>query len=282
MRRLALLAALAAILVPAASAQARPCTRIARPGTSLRAFTASLRAGDVGCLRAGTYGRRGHIAEIGHSGRPSRRIVLQPYPGDGRPRILGQLEMSGNYVTVQGLLFDGPAGVIDGLKAIMVRIDGDHAVLTRDEIRDGQDQGVYLETAVAARVVDDYIHDNGDFADPGQANLDHGIYFASGSGLVAGNVVAHNYAYGIQLYPGPTHVTVTGNVVYGHGRGGVIVGGDPGGPQPSAIRVQGNFMADNALVPVTVVPPATPLVRDNLLAQPGGRPRVRLIDRLWG
>jgi hypothetical protein len=76
-------------------------------------------------------------------------------------------------------------------------------------------------------------------------------------------------------------VLVTHNVIYGHGRGGVVVGGE-GARQPRDITVEGNLMAENALAPVTVVAPATPLVQGNLLAQPGGRPRVRLIDRLWG
>ncbi len=45
--------------------------------------------------------------------------------------------------------------------------------------------------------------------------LDHGIY-ASGRGLVvSGNVVRHNSAYGMQLYPHFRNSTVSGNLVYG-------------------------------------------------------------------
>jgi hypothetical protein len=282
MRRLAVLAALALPLACAGAAQAGPCTRVVRPGIDLRKLARSLRAGDVACLRAGTYGRRGTYAAIRADGRPGRRIRLTAYPGDPRPRVLGQLEVAGNWVTVDHLLFDGPAGVLAGLKAIMVRVDGDHVRLVDNEIRRGQNQGVYLETAEHALVAGNYVHDNGDFADPARANLDHGIYFASGSGVVEGNVLAHNYAYGMQLYPSARSVVVRDNVIYGQGRAGVLVASAPGSPAPRDNLIATNLFADNALGAVQVLAPARAAVRSNLMLGGPAATAVPLVTRLWG
>jgi parallel beta-helix repeat protein len=282
MRRLALLAAaVVALLACAGDARAASCTRVAHPGADLDAFTRSLRAGDVGCLRSGTYGRRNDYASLARSGTASRPVELTTYPGDPPARIVGQMEVAGNHVTVRRLLLDGPAGVIDGYKIVLLRVDGDHAQILDNEIRRGGNQGIYLETAYDALVARNYVHDNGDFPDPARANLDHGIYFASGSGLVENNVVADNYAYGIQLYPSASSVTVRGNVIYGQGRAGLLVAPAEGKPLPRNDVVAGNLFADNALGSVQILPPARATVRGNLSLGARG-PAFSLVARPWG
>ena len=56
---------------------------------------------------------------------------------------------------------------------------------SESEVRDAESQGVYLDGADDVRLVGNHIHDNGDKDDPAVANLHHGIYFKSGSGVIA-------------------------------------------------------------------------------------------------
>jgi parallel beta-helix repeat protein len=88
--------------------------------------------------------------------------------------------------------------------------------------------------------VDNYIHDNGRFDDASHANLDHGIYIGEGSGVIEGNRIEHNYAYGVQLYPKAHDVTVRNNVITRHGRAGVIIAEDAANNQVVDNTVNGN------------------------------------------
>ena len=68
------------------------------------------------------------------------------------------------------------------------------------------------------RILRNYIHRNGQFGRPEMANLDHGIYFDSGSGVVANNFLVGNLAHAVQLYTEPQDVRVVHNTMVGHGR----------------------------------------------------------------
>lgn len=99
---------------------------------------------------------------------------------------------------------DNPKG-----EQVQVWLQGANLELNTSEVRDNAyHAGIYAYKATNARILRDYVHDNGDRTQPNQANLDHGIYFDSGSGLVANNVIEHNYAHGVQLYPSPHDVSV--------------------------------------------------------------------------
>jgi len=233
------------------SASAATCTKTATATTNLRGFLETLVPGDVACLHAGTYGAVNTWAPMYTSGNASSRITLQGYPGEAKPVIRGLLAIDGDYNTVSGLVFDGPAGVIDGQKQVTLWVDGDHAIVSGNEIKENHQQGIYIETAEDVKIVGNYIHDNGVFADPGRANLDHGIYFASGSGLIADNVIEHNYAFGIHLYPSPHDVVVEHNTIVGHGKAGIIVGAEPGYPAPTNNRIVNNILASNSQNAVT-------------------------------
>jgi Right handed beta helix region len=97
--------------------------------------------------------------------------------------------------------------------------------------------GIYLHDATGARITRNWIHANG-----GHFNLDHGIYWFSGDyGLVADNIVQHNYANGIKLAPDAQAVRVVENTVDGNGRSGILVGGD------STYTSSNNIVANNIL-----------------------------------
>jgi Right handed beta helix region len=138
-----------------------------------------------------------------------------------------------------GILFDGPTGPVQASTAdnpdgeqVQVAVGGedqpvDRVEISGCEIRDsGWHAGVYLEEADGVRLIGNYIHDNGDFADPSQANQSHGIYWHSGSGLIANNLIEHNVARGIQLYQQPHDVTIAHNTIVRNGKTGIQFAND--------------------------------------------------------
>ncbi len=99
-----------------------------------------------------------------------------------------------------------------------------------------------MADATNVRIVGNYIHDNGDRSDSSQANLDHGVYWSSGSGVVANNVIENNFAYGVHLYPNASGVLVEQNTIVGNDKGGVIIA-----EAAANNRVINNVVANNAL-----------------------------------
>jgi hypothetical protein len=143
----------------------------------------------------------------------------------------------GSYLRFSGFLFAGPTGQVKEITAenpkgeeVEVGIFGDYDQISNSEIR-GSDwhAGIFLSGADHVSIVGNYIHDNGD-TDPCcnrlQQNASHGIYFDSGSGVIANNVIEHNLARGVQLYTGPHDVLVTENTIVRNGRAGVQVATD--------------------------------------------------------
>jgi parallel beta-helix repeat protein len=233
--------------------QTTACTKVATPGINLRAFTDTLLPGDVGCLRAGSYGARGTENFITVSGTASAPITLKGYPGDAKPTILGFFPIGGQYLVISGLLFDGPTGLIPGNpygERPPISIYSSNVEINHCEIRNSLEHaGIYLQDAYNARLIGNYIHDNGNFSNPGTANLDHGIYFGSGSGLIANNIIEHNYAFGIHLYPSASNVIVQQNTIVRNGKSGIIIADDPGDTSnvpPTNNLIVNNIVAYNA------------------------------------
>ena len=87
--------------------------------------------------------------------------------------------------------------------------------LDHNEITGQTESGAFISGSDSVRVLANWIHDNGTTHD------DHGIYFCSGKdGLVANNVISHNYDYGLQLYCGatyPVNPLITANTVVYNG-----------------------------------------------------------------
>jgi hypothetical protein len=217
----------------------------------------TVRAGDTVLFRAGSYGAPApEYQEIAAGGLPGAPITFAGCPGDPKPAISGWFILKGDHVTVSGFVFDGPTGAYpanDGSRQDQapVEIQGDDVTLTGSEIRESQSGGGLLvgastDPAVRFTIAGNWIHDNGEFSDPGEANLHHGIYAQYGSGLIANNLIAHNYASGVQLYPSPSGVLVGGNTIVGNGRAGVIVGAERGPPAPTGNRIVGNVIAGNS------------------------------------
>ena len=228
----------AACPVPAGARYVAPSGHDSNPGSreqpwrTLAKTEAAAGPGQTVVLRAGSYGARGTVTRLARSGSPGAPISFVSEPGEPAPTILGQVRVEGDHRRLCGLRFEGPTGPIangtassEGGEDVQLWIMGDQVELTRSEVLGNRwHAGVYLFRAEQTRLIGNYIHDNGQFGRPAMANLDHGIYFESGSGLIADNLIEHNLAHGIQLYPGPANVTVRGNTITGHGRAAIIFG----------------------------------------------------------
>lgn len=204
------------------------CTKVLNAGGNLQNFINSLNAGDTGCLRAGVHGSRGSSTYFSRNGTVDNPIVLKSYPGDSKPTILGHFAITGGNLTISGFVFDGPTGPSSPStpENVLVAIyDKSNVIFSDNEVKNGQwHAGIYIWEATNVKILRNYIHDNGQFNNPAMANLDHGIYWDKGSGIIANNVIEHNYSYGIQLYTAPNNVKVLNNTITGHtGRGGIII-----------------------------------------------------------
>jgi parallel beta-helix repeat protein len=258
-----------------ASPSGPACTKVATPGINLRAFTDTLAPGDVGCLHAGTYGARGVETFMTVNGTASAPITLKGYPGEAMPTILGYFPIGGQYIVISGLLFDGPTGQIPGIsdpETAQISIYGSNVEINHCEIRNSRGHaGIYLESAFNTRLIGNYIHDNGNFSDPATANLDHGIYFGSGSGLIANNLIEHNYAFGIHLYPSASNIIVQQNTIVRNGRSGIIIADDPDDPgnlPPTNNLIVNNIVAyntQNSIISYALPCGGNNIVRKNLV-----------------
>jgi hypothetical protein len=227
--------------IPANARHVSPSGSDGNPGTAgepwktLDHAAAAAGPGDTVVLHPGSYAGPGQITRLSRSGSAAAPIVFVGEPARPRPRVMGQLRIEGDHVQVHGVLVDGPTGPVadrtsdnPGGEDLELWIRGSQTVLEDSEVRDSRwHAGVYVsDGASGVRVARNHIHHNGDFGEPDQANLDHGVYWDSGSGVVADNLIDHNLAYGVTLYPLAADVLVTRNTITGHGKGGVLVSED--------------------------------------------------------
>src|SRR5256885_6437705 len=135
------------------------------------------------------------------------------------------------------------------------------------EIRDGTFHAGLYEEGCNNTISGSYIHDNGNgTSDSGHA-LDHGIYWSdmpstcTNGGLIANNIVEHNWAKGIQLYCGVNttngqpceksadvlqNITVVENTVVDNGGQGIVVWSTSNGNNVVANNIL--YCNNNALV----------------------------------
>lgn len=209
-----------------------------RPWRTLSRALPALRPGDRLLVRPGTYGARGTVTEVESGGVPGAPVTIAGVSGQARPRLLGHVEVSADHVRLSRILFEGPTGPVkprtpDNPKGEQVQIaveEADHVEISDSVVRGSRwHAGIFLSEADHARVVRNCIADNGD-RDPAavrfQANQSHGIYWSSGSGLLANNLVTSNLARGVQLYEHPHDVTVAHNTIVGNGRAGIQFGAE--------------------------------------------------------
>jgi hypothetical protein len=207
----------------------------AAPGTKDHPFRTvqrlvdSLRRGEIGCLRGGSY-------RIPRSGLEIRRrgFTLRSYPGE-RATIKGITEIlpSATNVTLSKLNFVG-----DGT-AITVKTYSSGTTISDSDITNNRLGGSCLllgssyGTAERPKILRNRIHDCG--LGGRSYPSEHGIYADSVSGgEISGNLIYNiNQGYAIQFYPSAKGLTFDHNVVDGGPttlRGGITFAGGASDP----------------------------------------------------
>ncbi len=225
---------------------------IQAPWRHLQKAFDTLTAGQVACLRAGTYEPVGtynspsYRQTFSRTGEPGNPIVIRNYPGETAV-VRGEVVIKGSYLkllgtpTSGGLVFQGPLGPdasgIRGKGASQVWLDRCHnVVLDHVEIRNNDfHAGLYVSEVSDVQILGCYIHDNGRFDADTDAmgqhplNVDQGIYWAASSGTnrIANCLLEHNRAANLQLFAGSgkiTGLTIVANTIVKAMNSGVIIG----------------------------------------------------------
>jgi hypothetical protein len=225
---------------------------LAEPWKTLqKAFDTAI-AGQTVCLRGGIYSQyvdasAGFNQVEKRSGAPEKPILFTNYPGE-IAEIHGSTKIYGSYIIFQGtpndtrncsathpcgLIFEGSSGYVLNAVSILNSSGPGHVVLDHVEIRKGNyHAGLYQEGCNNA-ITGSYAHDNG----IQNRNEDNGIYWSKtpadckNGGLIANNLVEHNFSKGIQLYADasdstPAYVVVYGNISVNNGAQGAVIWGD--------------------------------------------------------
>jgi hypothetical protein len=246
-------------LLPAAGiglplAMATPCSRFAAPYGSDRArgtlnapfrtvqrLVNSLRPGQTGCVREGTYTAPVRIAR---GGRPGARVTLTAYPGE-TATIVGRFEIveGADYVTVTGLRLDG----VNPTRLPSPMVDSNHVTFSYDDVTNdhtGICFGIGSATwgwATATMITHDRVHDCGQTFRGD--NRQHGFYIGAATDTtIEWSLIYDNAARGIQLYPDAQHTTIEHNIIDGNGEG-IMISGE-GGMASSYTDVFDNIVSD--------------------------------------
>jgi hypothetical protein len=239
-----------------------------RPWRTLEAALERLQPGATVVVLRGTYGARGRTINARRNGTAKAPISVTGPPHGRRPVIRGFVRMAGSHLRFSRLVFDGPTGRVQPTRRdnprgeqVVVAITGDDVTISGSVVRDSAwHAGIYVDGSEGARLVRNHVYANGNRSDRSHANVDHGIYWARGSGLVANNVIERNVARGIQLYPRANGVLVAHNTVVDNGKAGIQVGdgatknviasnivafNDGSGIRSSDLRLSGNHVINN-------------------------------------
>ena len=196
-----------------------------RPFRSAQRLVASLRRGQVGCLRAGSYRES---VSFGRSGSASAPITLRSYPGE-RARLVGIVTVRASWVRLAGLNFEGD-GSMNTIKIYSSDVVVEDSDIT-NKLR-GRSCMMLGSNDGAGGAVRTIVRRNRffDCGAPENDNKDHAIYAANlADGRIEDNVFTNSAGKTIQLYPNADRNVVTHNVIDGGPdtvRGGIVIGGD--------------------------------------------------------
>jgi parallel beta-helix repeat protein len=223
-----LVASAAAALAIASPAGASPsCKRVASPkgsdsaaGTVASPFksgqklASSLRPGQTGCFRAGSFS--GPISV----GVPN--ITLTSYPGE-RATLVGYLSVgaTGSGATIKGLNIDGRPAIATP------QISGDNVTFARNDVTNHNSAICFTVGGSGYRpqntvIRNNNIHNCGTLP---ASNFDHGIYIDDATGtIVRANWIHDNADFGVHIYPNGDSSLVTGNIIDSNGEGVIFAG----------------------------------------------------------
>ena len=170
-----------------------------------------LAPGQRALVRAGTYSEN---LVLNHAGTAAAPISVESYPGE-RPVLDSagshplQVLNTGAYFRFRGFVIqDSPlttGGNVDLL--------GHNLEISGNEIRNGVDQGIYVdEDSHHVQILGNWIHNNGQ----GIVEQSHGIYLKGDDHLVVNNQIHdHPAGFGIQVYDRNSRSIIAANTITG-------------------------------------------------------------------
>ena len=225
---------------------------LAEPWKTLQKAFDTATAGQTVCLRGGIYPQyvdasAGFNQVEERSGAPEKPILFTNYPGE-IAEIHGSTKVYGSYITFRGtpndthhcspthpcgLIFEGSTGYVLPGVSILNSSGPGHVVFDHVEIRKGNYHAGLYQEGCSNAITGSFVHDNG----IQNRHEDNGIYWSrtpadcKNGGLIANNLVEHNFSKGIQLYAGasastPAYVTARGNISINNGSLGAVIWGD--------------------------------------------------------
>lgn len=145
-------------------------------------------------------------------------------------RILGLAMIRAPGITFRRCLFEGPTGPVGNDQAgsngeqIQIRAISAAGTVTFDrcEIRKNGWRAGLLSEAPNLQMRGCHVHDNGG-TQPAEWNLQHGVYWAAGGGLIVDSLIENNRTFGVQMYPGPVGAVMRHTMVRRNRKGGLVI-----------------------------------------------------------
>jgi hypothetical protein len=187
---------------------------------------------------------------IGSAGTSTSRIVFvsdtkwgAKVTGDGSTYYAFGLE-SGAYRDIVNFdVTPNYTGASQGIEMVGI---GDRAIGNHIHNLPGVSGGGAGVNVVAdhQQVLGNKIHDIGNYLNPTQIALTHGINIEGSYVLVENNIVYRNQSWGIQQYYNTSNGTITNNTIADNGCGGLVIG-TQGGTSSSYTTVSNNIVEHN-------------------------------------
>ncbi len=265
----------------------------ANPFRTMQRLSNSLKPGQTGCLRGGTYAEDVRVNLGGRAGAP---VTLTSYPGESAT-VKGRLHVTDNadFVTFSHLNLDGtnatnlPSPTVNGDDVTFKRNDVTNwhtticfvlgsdqygrAVRTSIESNrihncgrlpaNNHEHGIYVEASDGARIVDNWIYDNADrgvqlFPDAQGTYVARNVIDRNGQGIIfsresAGNLVEHNVISNSRLRWNVEEYELTGAVNVAR-RNCVWTTRTGGYGRDGGIQPDGTFIAMSNVIADPVLP----------------------------
>ena len=181
------------------------------PFRTPRRLAASLRPGETGCLRGGTYFHSEVVIK-------RRKITLRSAPGE-RALWRGRIVLEGRRQKLVDLTLDGT----DGRKSLPnPTVNAPEITISDSDITNRNGICINVRSWRGPRP-DGFVIQRNRIHDCGRrppTNHDHGIYVVDAvRGLIRDNAIYRNADRGVQLFPDAHRITVVRNTIDGNGSG---------------------------------------------------------------
>ena len=217
-----------------------------------------VRAGDVVVLNGGgapfasSDPKNPNSLFYSSAGTPAAHIKWISNPGKPRAQLARRQRMNGAYNEFWNLDIVGPTGVIGSTEDVLCWMDGGVWLVNCDVSKDAWHAGCFVgNTSIPTKILGCRIHHNGSMA-AANSNVDHGIYWNVGGGVIAGTQLDHNFCHGIQVYPHANGVQLVyctladnGNTVGGTHGVGMMFASDGSAPITANCSLSKSIVARN-------------------------------------